>query len=354
MAIFSVPDIKITGISTCVPEEEYHNRNYDWISEKEREILIKTIGVETKRHAKKGITTADLCYTAANTLLNKLKWERDDVDVLIFVSQSRDYIIPATAGILQDRLGLAKTCIAFDLSLGCSGYVYGLSVIGSLMATGRIKKGLLLAGDITTMNINYKDKSTFPLFGDAGTATAVEFDNNADELLFNLQTDGSGYEAIIIPDGGIRNFANRESTFKDEKISDGIYRNKYNIALDGIRVFNFSLREVKRNINNLLQDFSRTTADIDYFVFHQANRLIVETIRKQLKLPPEKVPYSLNNYGNTSSASIPLTIVTELNHQVSNKSLKLLLSGFGVGLSWGSVLVQTNNIVCPDVLIYKD
>lgn len=354
MAIFQVPNINIAGISACVPEGEYNNNNYNWISEKERETLIKTIGVEKKRHAKKGTTTSDLCFVAADNLIKELSWDRSEIDLLIFVSQSRDYIIPATTGLLQDKLSLSKSCIAFDVSLGCSGYVYGLSVIGSMMATGNIRKGLLLTGDISTLNTSYKDKSAFPLFGDAGTATAIELDNNANPMLFNLQTDGSGYDAIIIPDGGIRNFANEETSFKYEKISEGIFRNKFNIALDGIKVFNFSLREVKPNINKLLQEFEMTTEDIDYFIFHQANKLMNDTIRKQLKIDPEKVPLSLRDYGNTSSASIPLTIVTELANKVKNNELTLLLSGFGVGLSWGSVILHTNNIVCPSIYIYKD
>lgn len=353
MAIFQVPNISIAGISACVPEDEYNNNNYDWISEKERATLIKTIGVEKKRHAKKGTTTSDLCYVAANNLLEELKWNRSEIDLLIFVSQSRDYIIPATAGLLQEKLSLPKTCIAFDVSLGCSGYVYGLSVIGSMMATGAIKKGLLLTGDISTLNTSFKDKSAFPLFGDAGTATAVELDANSKAMMFNLQTDGSGYEAIIIPDGGIRNFANKETSFEYHKISEGIYRNRFNIALDGIKVFNFSLREVKPNVIKLLHEYKLATNDIDYFVFHQANKLMNETIRKQLKLDVEKVPYSLKEFGNTSSASIPLTIVTQLAEEVCNKELTFLLSGFGVGLSWGSVIVQTSNIVCPPLLIYK-
>ena len=354
MAIFQVPNINIAGISACVPEEEYNNNDYDWISEKERSTLIKTIGVEKKRHAKKGTTTSDLCYKAADKLIVDLGWERSEIDLLIFVSQSRDYIIPATSGLLQHRLSLSKSCIAFDISLGCSGYVYGLSVIGSMMATGIIKKGLLLTGDISTLNTSYKDKSAFPLFGDAGTATAVELNSNLSTMKFNLQTDGAGYDSIIIPDGGIRNFVDKDSSFEYKEISEGIIRNNFNISLDGIKVFNFSLREVRPNILKLLKEYDLTTDKIDYFVFHQANKLMNETIRKQLKLDTIKVPYSLKEYGNTSSASIPLTIVTELTQEIKSRNLSLLLSGFGVGLSWGSVILQTNKIVCPPLLIYKE
>lgn len=354
MSLFKVPNIKIAGISVCVPPKEYNNNDYEWLSRTDRDMLIKTIGVERKRHADKGTTTSDLCQEAAVKLLSDLNWDSSEIDLLVFVSQSRDYIIPATAGLLQQKLNIPKTCMAFDISLGCSGYVYGLSIVGSLMATGVSKKALLLTGDISTLNTSYKDKSAFPLFGDAGAATAIEFDSTANPMLFNLQTDGSGYDAIIIPDGGIRHFADKDTSFEIEKIDEGIYRNKFNIALDGIKVFNFSLREVRPNILKLLKEYEQNIEDVDFFVFHQANKLMNETIRRQLKVPPEKVPSSLWDYGNTSSASIPLTIVHKLREVVVNKSNKILMSGFGVGLSWGSVIADIDNIVCPEVITYKE
>jgi 3-oxoacyl-[acyl-carrier-protein] synthase-3 len=168
-------------------------------------------------------------------------------------------------------------------------------------------------------------------------------------MAFNLQTDGAGYKAIIIPDGGIRNFASRES-FEYEEISEGITRNKLHIALDGLEVFNFSLREVAPNIRTLLKQVNKSVEDIDYFVMHQANRLMNETIRKQLKINPEKYPYSMGEYGNTSSASIPLTIADALSEEVSGKDLNMLFSGFGVGLSWGSVVLKTDKILCPEII----
>lgn len=350
MAIFSIPDIRIAGIAATVPKTEVSNRDYELLSEKEQETFIKTVGVEKRRVAEAGMATSDLCFVAAQKLLNGLKWQAEDVDLLIFVSQSRDYIIPATAGILQDRLGLPQTCVAFDISLGCSGYVYGLSVMGRMMSGGAIKKGLFLVGDVSTQTTSYRDKSTYPLFGDAGTATAVEFDPHAAQMSFNLQTDGSGYDAIIIPDGGIRNLASKETSFAYEVISEGIVRTKYDIALDGMKVFNFSLREVAPNIRALCEHAGLTLEDIEYFVMHQANRIMNESIRKKLKIAPEKYPYSLRYFGNTSSASIPLTIVSELSDEVKNNELRLLMSGFGVGLSWGSVILNTDRIFCPEVI----
>jgi len=348
LALFSIENIQIKGISCAVPKDIYSNMDYERISIKEREMLIRTTGVEKRHVAKFGTTTADLCKVATNKLLNELKWQRSDIEILIFVSQSRDYLIPATACILQNRLELSKNCMAFDVNMGCSGYVYGLSIIAGIMAATKLKKGLLLVGDVSTLNTSYKDKSTFPLFGDAGTCTAIQFVDGA-QMNFNLQTDGSGYEAIIIRDGGCRNYASKES-FDSKKYSDGIERNRVELELDGIQVFNFSLKEVHLNILTLLEFRKNKVEEIDYFIFHQANKLINESIRKKLKIPIEKFPYSMAEYGNTSSASIPLTILAALSENLQNQNQKLLLSGFGVGLSWGSAIIDFKNVVCLPII----
>jgi len=349
MAIFSVPNVRISGMAAAVPAKVVSNLDYKWISVKERQQIVKTIGVEKRHIAEKGQTTSDLCFAAADRLLNDLGWDRSDIQALIFVSQSMDYIIPATSPILQNRLGLPKTCLAFDIGLGCSGFVYGLSVIGSLMSQSGMKKALLMAGDLSNVTSSYRDKSTYPLFGDAGTVTALEYDDKAAPMTFNLQTDGAGYQAIMIHDGGVRNWVSKDS-FKYSKQGDGIYRNKLHIILNGIEVFNFSLREVVPNIKATLEFAGKTLEDYDYYVFHQANRLINETIRKMLKADKEKVPYSIHKYGNTSSASVPLTIISELKEQISTGKVRFLLSAFGIGLSWGTVLVETEGVVCPGVV----
>jgi 3-oxoacyl-[acyl-carrier-protein] synthase-3 len=351
MALFSIPDVKIAGVAGCVPKRSVSNMDYEWISEKERNLLIKTTGIAHRRVADEGVTTSDLCAQATQKLMTELDWEKDEVQLVVFISQSRDYFLPATAIILQDRLGFPKTCMAFDISLGCSGYVYGLSVVASLVRSAQIKKALLMVGDISTFSLNYKDKSTYPLFGDAGTVTALSFEQNAAPMQFNLQSDGAGYEAIIIPDGGLRNPLNDES-FVEKEYEGGLHRTKRNLTLEGLDVFNFSLREVAPNIR-ALYEFTGTDKDsYDYYVFHQANKLMNESIRKKLKLEPEKVPYSLGEFGNTSSASIPLTIVTSLRDQLKPKQ-RFLFSGFGVGLSWGSVAVETEDLVVPALVEYE-
>ncbi len=351
MAIFSVGNVRLTGVAACVPPKEFHNLDYDFITLPERELLIKTTGVEKRRIAEKGMTTADFCFTAAEKLLNDQSWNRDEIDLLIFVSQSRDFLVPSTGIILQEKLGLSKTAMAFDIPLGCSGFVYGMSVIGNFLTNGSIKKALLLVGDISSIYCSVRDRSTYPLFGDAGAAATFEYKPGAAPMHFNLQSDGSGWDAISIPDGGMRNFISLES-FDYHKIDEGIYRNKIQLTLNGIDIFNFTLREVSPNINALLTSTGKTIEQFDYFLFHQANLLMNESVRKKLRLPKEKVPYILSKYGNTSSASIPLTMVSEIRNDLISKKMSLLLCGFGVGLSWGTVLIETDGIACPEVLDY--
>lgn len=349
MAFLTINNIKLTGIAACVPKNMESNNDYDWITEKERELLIKTTGIYFRRTAPKQITTSDMCFSAAEELLNKLSVHRDDIEILIFVTQSPDYFLPATSIILQNKLGLNKATMAFDIQLGCSGYVYGLSVIANLMNGGKFKKGLLLVGDKSSFSPSKKDKSTYPIFGDAGSATLLEYDCDAEKMDFNLQSDGSGANAIIIPDGGMRNSYTDDSDTMVE-ISPGIIRNRKNLSLDGIEVFNFSVREVAPNVTNLLKYNSTQIENYSYFIFHQANKLMNESIRKKLKIDIEKVPYSLHNFGNTSSASIPLTIVTELGEELKFKKTNILLSAFGVGLSWASAAINVNNLKCMPLI----
>lgn len=349
MAFFSIENIAIKGIAAAVPVQEESNREYDLITEQERKLLIKTIGVESRHVVKKsGLTTADLGLAAAEKLLKETGTSQEDIQILVFVSQTPDYFLPASSILLQNKLGLSKTCMAFDINLGCSGYVYGLSAISSIMSVSKIKKGLLITGDISSLGAPREDKSVFPLFGDAATATLLEYEEGHEKMSFSLQSDGSGYEAIIVREGGMRKPLTRESFDIIEK-EKGISRAPRNLELNGMAVFNFSVTEVPKNIEDFFQKTGTSPESYDYFIMHQANLLMNETIRKKLKFPAEKVPYTLAKYGNTSSASIPLTIVSELKDKASS-TLSLLLCGFGVGLSWGTVSLKTSNLVCPEII----
>ena len=354
MAFQKIKNVKISGIAACVPENIIDNSKLDMIgSADDIAKFIDTTGI-AKRHTvgKDKICTSDLCFQAAEKLIDDLKWNKTDIDCLIFVTQTPDYILPATSCILQDRLGLSTDCFALDISLGCSGWIYGMATIAQFLSSGNFKKGLLLVGDTVTVTKSDKDKSTYPLFGDAGTATALEYEPEAEPMYFQTSTDGSNHKAIIIEDGGFRNFFTEESLVMKER-EPGIFRNNLQSHLEGTDVFIFGITKAPKSINSLIQNFNINKEEVDYFILHQANKLMNEKIRKKIGVESDKVPYSLDEYGNTSSASIPLTIVTRLNEQVTTDKQKIVSCGFGVGLSWGSIYFETDKIVCPEIIKFN-
>lgn len=342
MALHSVHNISLDAIISCVPKNRISTSDYHYISKEEQLLFIKTTGIIERRVAPADVTCSDLCYKAASELLDKFNC-KEEIDILIFVSQSPDYFLPATAVILQDKLNLPKTCMAFDVNLGCSGYVYGLSIVSNMLQNGQFKKALLIVGDKSTISTAYTDKSAYPLFGDAGTATLLSYNENVSPWFFNLQSDGSGKNSIIIEHGHSRH---PYGSVADEEveIEKGIIRTKKHLALDGLEIFNFALREAAPNIKKLLEYSNTSINDIHYFVFHQANKLINESLRKKLKLDLERVPYSIDLFGNTSSASIPLTICHQLKSELAAQKQTLLLCGFGVGFSWGSLICEVENV----------
>ena len=348
MAFFEINNIKISGIAACVPKQMESNEDFAILTQEEREKLIQTTGIKQRRISEENCCTSDLCFFAAEQIIESLKWDKAEIDCLIFVTQTPDYILPATSCILQKRLGLKSDCYVLDVSLGCSGWIYGLSTIASFLSSSGLEKGLLLAGDTISKICSKKDKSTYPLFGDAGTATAVERSEKS-KLQFQTSVNGDGFETIIIQDGAYRNIASQDS-FISKQIEDGIYRNRLQLVLDGMDVFSFGISKAPQSVNSLIDHFGLNKDTIDYFVFHQANLFMNENIRKKLKLPKEKVPHSLKDFGNTSSATIPLTIVTQLGEDLSNSKKEIIACGFGVGLSWGSVHFTTENIICSKLV----
>lgn len=340
MAKFAIDHVSIEGISACVPQNKVFNRDYVYQSPKEQAQFIKTTGIEERRIAPEGTTASDLCLAAARRLLAQLACEPAGINLLVFVSQTPDYKIPCTATILQDKLGLSKRCLAFDVNLGCSGYVYGLSIVASML-THLKGKALLLVGDVSSTCVNLKDKTAAPLFSDAGSASLLSYQEGSAPMYFNLQSDGAGYDAIITPDGGARNPINDASFSFDLTLG----RSRADMILDGIKVFNFSRREVLPNVRELLEYTGKDIQDISFFVFHQANKLMNDMLAKKLGIDPEQAPQTLAKLGNTSSASIPVTLVQSVHEMQLSIEKEIILSGFGVGLSWGSVqldLSKTN------------
>lgn len=350
MAFINIPNVKMSGIASCVPKKIEKNIDSSlFLTIEDAEKFIKSTGIVEKRVASEDITSADLCYNAAEKLIAELNWNKEEIDCLVFITQTPDYIVPATACILQHRLGLSKECHAFDVTLGCSAWVYGLSIIGSLLSTGGFKKGLLLVGETTTKTKSTEDKSTYPLFGDAGSATALEFDENNDGIKIHAGTDGSKFEAINIPDGGFRNQTTLDS-LKTVEIEPGVIRNKLQYIMDGAAVFTFTITTVPKSISKLMEKNAIKNEDVDFLLLHQANKLIVDKVSNKLKFDETRVPTSYENFGNTSCSSIPLTMVTKLSSQLKSKNLKLIACGFGGGLSWATAYFETKNIVCPDLI----
>lgn len=348
MAFSVVPDVILKGVSACVPKTILENRSLPLFSGDEVKKFIASTGVERKRIAGSDICTSDLCFHAAEQLIKDLDWEKSGIDCIIFVTQTPDYNLPATSCILQHRLGLSNEVMAIDISSGCSGWVYGLNVLASLLCAGNHKRGLLLVGETSLKLCSGDDKSTYPLFGDAGTATAVEFAKGSQGFKFHLGTDGSKFETIIIPDGGFRNMVSPDS-FGSFETGQDIKKDRTKVFLDGMNVFSFGILRAPESVTLLLSHFNLHKESIDFFVFHQANMFLNEMIRKKLSLNPDKVPYSLRDFGNTSSASIPLTIVGSCKN-LGHTPAKIVACGFGVGLSWGSVYFETDSLVCSGLV----
>lgn len=331
-------------MSAAVPRQVVSNEDSPLLpTEAERRNFIKNVGIRTRRIAPAAMTAADLCEAAARSLIDRLQWKVEEIQVLCLVTQTPDYLTPCTAAILQDRLGLSTDCLCFDINLGCSAFPYGLATVAKLLQSMPGAKGLLLIGDKSSQLVSPTDKSTALLFSDAGSATALEQSGDAPVIRCSLHSDGSGHESLMVPGGGGRQPTTAVSLSK-QVLGEGIERHALHLRMNGIDIFNFAIRQVVPSIRQMLERESCAIDELDFVVFHQANRIINESMRKMLRIPAEKCPSVLPEFGNPSSASIPLTIVHELGEKLSQGRHRLLLSGFGVGLSWGTVLLEVEDL----------
>ena len=337
MAFIRFNNCRIVGISAGVPA--HIEPTVSTTDQYAAEEYMETTGILEKRFSN-DFTTSDLCLPAAERLIADLGWDKKEIDGLFFVSQTPDYILPATACVLHGKLGLPKSCMSLDISLGCSGWVYGVATAMGMVESGDLRKVLVLSGDAR----KHAEEEPDQLFGYAGTVTAIEYDpQKAAPVMIQLGSDGTGYDAIIRPGGGTRNRFTAESLTLEE-CEDGRRRHALQTRMKGMDVFAFGITTAPKSIKQLAKEFGFDYADYDFFVFHQANRMMNETIRKKLKLDAEKVPYSMTHFGNTSSASIPLTIVTQLAGRLGGQK-KIIGCAFGVGLSWGTIAFETDNLV---------
>lgn len=347
-------DIAVTAVVTtvgdrCIPiDEEKEWFGFDDISLNR---LKQSIGLQTRYIASEGITASDLCIQSAETIFKDQGIDPQSIDALVFVTQSPDYKAPSTAIIMQNRLGMGTDTCAFDINLGCSGFVYGLMSAYSYINSG-MNRVLLCVGDVNRHFAGEKDKVFTPLMGDAGSAVLIERKPGT-KAFFTLYSDGSGYEHLIIPSGGARHPTTPESLIPKLR-EDGAIRRDEDLRMNGKEVFNFAVKTVPPLVDEILKFAGKTAEEIDYFVLHQANRYILQTISRKLGLTAERLPLETGViYGNQNAASIPGTINGFLSDPFQTRKLQLIVAGFGIGLSWGAAYIETDCIFAPPTQIYK-
>ena len=349
MAIIKFKGVGIKAITACVPKKVSRNLDLGYlIPEEEITKTINSIGISEKRIVDDDVTASDLCFKAAEKLIEDNEIDRNSIDMVLFLSQLPDYKIPATAPILQHRLVLPTTTAAIDLSLGCSGWVYALSTAMAYASTEGINRVLLLVGETFSKIVNKMDKVDAPLYGDAGTATLVEKSLDGFESVFMLCTDGAGEDAVKIKAGEGRNKTTVEN-LQEHTEKDGSILSDNEVFMNGMEVFNFVMRAVPRSIKDLCATQEIDLSSVGHLVLHQANKFMTDFIVKRIKYPIERVPYCLDRYGNTSSPSIPLTISSELHDKALSDAI---VSGFGAGLSWATAYIDLSACKVSPVIEY--
>ncbi|MDR3285847.1 MAG: ketoacyl-ACP synthase III [Prevotellaceae bacterium] len=352
MAFITYTGVGIKAIAACVPPKRIYNKNLGYlIPEEEIEKTINSIGIKERREADKDVCSSDLCLKAAEKLILDCAIDKSTIDALIFISQTPDYRQPATAPSLQHRLGLPQTTLAFDINMACSGYVYGLSMAFAYASLAGINNVLLLVGETMSKTISKKDKNTTPLFGDAGTASLITKDAKFGTSYFTLNSDGEGADVLQIPYGGYRN-PSCEERLKETSDEAGNILTGEQLHMQGMDVFNFGLRVVPKSIKDILSFAESKIDDVDIILFHQANKFMTDFFAKKLKFSLEKVPYSLQWYGNTSAASIPLNVVSEMQTPHYPQRKNVIMAGFGAGLSWGTCLLSLEQTKVSEIVEY--
>ena len=350
MARWTIKNVRFAGVSACMPKHVVKTTDLPLFSEEEAAVFDNTVGIKERRLGPDTLCASDMCQAAAEKLLEELGWDKSSIDMLVFESVTADFHpTPPTSCVLQDRLGLSTDCFCIDLPMGCCGTMYAINVAGNMLSAGNIKRALLLVGDTALRMGSMQDKSRIPLFGDCGTAMALEYDTTAEDIVIDFHTLGSGYKALMTPHGGFRHPITPDS-FLQEDFGNGIVRAPKDTLIDGMAVLTFAISRPPKSIQQLIDDYHiDVNTDIDYFLIHQANKLIVDRVVKKLHLPVEKVPYDLEEFGNLGGASIPSLMVTRIAKALrSNTPTKMLCSSFGLGLSWGTMLLTANNVIVPD------
>jgi 3-oxoacyl-[acyl-carrier-protein] synthase III len=343
--------MRLVGLSSAVPKNTVaSSAACERFAPQDVDRLVKNTGVLAHREAVPGTTAADLCLAAADRLIEHLAWPRDTIDAILFVTQTPDVYFPGTSHRLQHELKLSNRCLCLDVNQGCSGFTHGVILMRALLASGIVRRGLLLAGEVTTGTVrpgvrevrtNYELGSAL-LFGDAGSAAAFEQDG-ADHYRSGVYgADGSGMSVISVPGGGFKQFVCPE-LFEARPDENGQMRRPIDLRINAAAFFSFTIRRVPPLIEQTIAGAGWKMEDVDSWVLHQASKFILEFLMKRVKIPFEKAPMTIEEFGNTSSASIPLTMVTKMSEQLSRPTKSVLL-GFGSGLSWSGVALETDRV----------
>jgi 3-oxoacyl-[acyl-carrier-protein] synthase-3 len=341
-----IPHINMRGIAVALPHTIESNDTFsELLGHQEIERVSQTIGIHSRRVAEKEVTALDLMLQALDRLFETTGTDKKDIDCLVCVTQTPDHIIPGNSFLLCARLELKSSIFTLDINAGCAGFTHGLITLGKLLSSHDMQRGVLVVGDTLTRMVNPKDKTERLLFGDGAAACLLEFDKNRKGLTASWRTISREYAKLIVPAGGMRH-PTTEQTKAITLREDGAYRSDNDLAMDGAAVFSFSIKEVPELVNSVLTKCKLSKDEIDLFVFHQANRFMVDYIRKKLKLNEQKVPICVEGIGNTSGASIPIAICQYAFNQGLNKlSGRLCLTGFGVGLALSSIVLEVEDLI---------
>ena len=334
----------LRGVTGTVPNNPVKTADLPIFTKEEADLFDATVGINNRYIAPDNICASDLCFDAAERLILGLGWDKESIDVLLFASVTGDYKTPPTSAILQDRLRLPASTFVLDVPMGCCGCMYGINVAGNLLSAGSAKRALVLVGDTAMRMGSPKDKSRMPLFGDCGTALALEFDPSAADIIIDFNTMGSGYKALMTPHGGYRYPITKES-FEYEDFGNGVVRAPKDALINGMDVFSFAITKPAISLKKMLDDLGiDKDNDVDFYLIHQANKLIVDRIVKKLKLPVDKVPYNLQKFGNLGGASLLMLMASELADELQSRSLTMVCSSFGLGLTWGTMVIRVGLI----------
>lgn len=339
---------KIKGISCVVPKCELSLLDMPNLyngNEKKIKRVIESSGFLKRRVASDSTTTADLCECAANDLIKNLNIDKKSIDAILFSSYTPDYLMPATSYVLHKKLDLSENCICMDIPQACSGYILGLYQASMLLNSG-CKRILLLVGDTFSKFSDMFKNNSAPVFGDAGSATLIDYDEDAKPIYFNIKSDGAMYESLICENGAFRNPVKSGDFYEDNSY-------KYESKMLGAEIFNFTLEKIAPLVQELLEYSKVELKNIDRFAFHQANKFILKNIALQLGLDENAIPSdTLSKYGNQCGASIPCMICDIFKKEVESSDNKTLLCGFGVGLSWAAAVADIDKIYCSNVIEY--